>query len=76
MADRFPEQAESDWTYWVGQKSVDQNDKTIIFELSYREILWFVSGEQISYNCLSLWFRQIIDLRATDKSWCFLNLVQ
>ena len=40
MANRFPEQAESDLTYLVHQKNGDQNDKTIIIiiELGYRKI--------------------------------------
>ena len=38
MADWFPEQAESDLTYLVDQKNVDQMIKEIIIELGYHKI--------------------------------------
>ena len=69
MADRFPEQAESDLTYFVDQKNGDQMIKQLLNSViaKYRDS----SVSRRSIICLSLRLRQIIDLLATDKSRYF-----
>ena len=59
MADRFPEQAESDLTYLVDQK----NDNRMIKQL--------LNSVIAKYPHLSACRRSMIDLLATDKSRYF-----
>ena len=68
MADRLPEQAESDLTYLVDQKNGDRMMKQLLSEViaEYRDL----SVSLRSIICLSLWLQQIIDLLSTDKSRC------
>ena len=69
MADRFPEQAESDLTNLVDQKNGDQMIKQLLNSViaKYRDL----SLSRSSIICLSLRLRQIIDLLAPDKSRYF-----
>ena len=69
MADRFPEQAESDLTYLVDQKNGDRMIKQLLSEViaEYRDL----SVSLRSIICLSLRLQQIIYLLSTDKSRCF-----
>ena len=66
MADRFTELAESDLTYLVDQKNGDRMIKQLLNSViaKYRDL----SVSRRSFICLSLGFRQIIDLRDTNKS--------
>ena len=66
MADRFPEQAESDLIYLVDQKDSDPMIKQFLNSViaEYRDL----TVSRRSIICLSLRLRQIIDLPATDKS--------
>jgi len=69
MADRFPEQAESDLTYLVNQKTGNLIIKQLLNSViaKYRD----VPVSHGSIICLSLRLRQRIDLLATDKSRYF-----
>ena len=69
MADRFPEQAESDLTYFVDQKNDDRMIKQLLNSViaKYHDL----SVSRRSIICLSLRLREIIDLLATDKSRYF-----
>ena len=69
MADRFPEQAESDLTYLVNQKNGNLIIKQLLNSViaKYRDL----SVSHGSIICLSFRLRQIIDLLATDKSRYF-----
>ena len=62
MADRFPEQAESDLTYLVDQKNGDRMIKQLLNSViaKYRDLS--VSRRSIII-CLGLLLRQIIDLK-------------
>ena len=62
MADRFPEQAESDLTYLVDQKNGDRMIKQLLNSViaKYRDLS--VSRRSIII-CLGLQLRQIIDLK-------------
>ena len=64
MADRFPEQAESDLTYSVDQKSGDRMVKQLLNAIiaKYRDLSVYRS---------SIICREIIDLLATYKSRYF-----
>ena len=64
MADRFPEQAESDLTYLVDQKNGDRMIKQLLNSViaKYRDL---------SVSRRSIMCRQIIDLLATNKSLYF-----
>ena len=61
MADRFPEQAESDLTYLVDQKNGDRMIKQLLNSViaKYRDL----SVSRGSIICLGLQLRQIIDLK-------------
>ena len=61
MADRFPEQAESDLTYLVDQKNGDRMIKQLLNSViaNYRDL----SVSRRSVICLGLQLRQIIDLK-------------
>ena len=65
MADRFPQQAESDLTYLVDQKNGDRLIRQLLNSViaKYRDLS--VSRRRL---------RQIIDLLATDKSQYFAQL--
>ena len=68
MADRFPEQAESDLTCLVDQK----NDDRII---GYRKITWFVSVSQINKWFARYWQITIFaQLRSIIVDYFELNL--
>ena len=74
MADRFPEQAESDLNYLVDQKNGDRMIKQLLNSLIAKYPDLSVShGSIIS---LSLRPRQIIDLHATENHDILLNLAQ
>ena len=67
---RFPEQAESDLTYWVDQKNGDRMTK----QQSLNSVIAKYRDSSVSRRsiiCLSLRPRQIVDLLATDKSRYF-----
>ena len=64
VADRFPEQAESDLTYLVDQKNSDRMIKQLLNPVIAKCLDLSVS--RISTICLNL--QQIIDLLATGKS--------
>ena len=61
MADRFPEQAESDLTYLVDQKNGDRMIKQLLNSVivKYRDL----SVSRRSIICLGFQLRQIIDLK-------------
>ena len=64
MMDRFPEEAENDLTYLDDQK----NGVRMINQLLNSVVVKYdLSVSCRSIICLSLGFRQIIDLLATDK---------
>ena len=67
MADRFPEQSESDLTSLVDEKDSDQMIKQLLNSVIAKYHDLSVSHTSIII-CLSLRLRQIIDLLATDKS--------
>ena len=69
MADRFPEQAESDLTHFVDQKNDDRMIKQLLNSViaKYHDL----SVSRRSIICLSLRLREIIALLATDKSRYF-----
>ena len=71
MADRFPEQAESDLTHVVDQKNGDGMIKQLLNSVIAKHHDLSVSWWSIM--CLSLSLQQIIiiDLFATDKSQHF-----
>ena len=64
MMDRFPEEAENDLTYLDDQKN---GDRMINQLLNSVVVKYDLSVSRRSIICLSLGFRQIIDLLATDK---------
>ena len=64
MMDRFPEEAESDLTYLDDQKNGDGMIKQLLNSVVVK---YDFSVSRRSIICLSLGFRQIIDLLATDK---------
>ena len=70
MADRFPEQSESDLISLVGQKNGDRMIKQLLNSViaKYRDLS--VSCRSIIYK-VYFRLRQIIDLLATDKSQYF-----
>ena len=64
MRDRFPEEVESDLTYLDDQK----NGNRMINQLLNPVVVKYdLSVSRRSQICLSLGFRQIIDLLATGK---------
>ena len=69
MADRLPEQAESDLTYLADQKNGDRMIKQLLNSVIAKYCDLSLSRRSII--CLSLRLWQIIDLLATDKSQYF-----
>ena len=74
MADRFPEQTESDLTYLVDQKNGDRMLKQLLNSViaKYRDL----SVSRRSIICLSLRPRKIIYLHGTENHDILLNLAQ